>query len=344
MNFKGEFFDGRHSKGVPAVVTFEAHLPYFTVRTEEKVFQIERTDADILEPIGKKHGMLVFSQNQQIQIPDRQTHRDLKKMLGKHSFWSWVDNVENSWPLVLASIAVVVFFIIFLVRWGLPAAAHSVAHKIPEEMAESLGKRGLSQLEAQFFSESEIETAIQDSIREQFQSLLKSNRLNAYHYDLHFFNSEAMGANALALPSGDIVLLDGLLDIGLTHDEILAVLAHEIAHVEEKHGMQMLLRYAGISTLIAIGFGDINSSASLLVMIPKLLVEKGYSRAFESEADMKGAEYLIIAGYSPDLLASGLQKLGDHHGSADFMPTMISSHPDIEQRAEKIREIDLLQD
>ena len=336
MQFRSTWYDGKSSKGKPVVVSFEAHMPYFTVRSENGTIRIDRSEADILDPIGRKTGLLVFEKTQQIEIPDRQTYRMLKQMLGQNGFWSWVDNLENSWPLVVVSIGVVVFFVFGFIRWGLPAAAESIAQKIPQEVADTIGERGLVQLESQFFSETELDEDFQAEIRDKFFELVNGNDLDASKYTLHFYHSAQMGANAFALPSGDVVLLDGMIEIELTQDEILAVLAHEIAHVEKKHGLQMLLRYAGISTLVAVGFGDVNSSASLLVMIPKLLVEKGYSRTFETEADVVGAAYLTRVGRSPIALATGLEKLGAE-SSADFIPTMISSHPDIMERSEKIR-------
>ncbi len=338
MEFESQLFDGRSSKGIPVKVIFGSQLPYLTIRTSEKTFQVPVEQVEILEPIGKKTGILVFDRIQQIEIPDRNIHKLLKKAIPGGSIWSWVDDIENSWPLVLISIGIVVACVIGVVRWGLPAAADSIAHKIPQEVATSIGENGLKQLEKQFFTQSELEESMKQSIRLAFEDLVTSNHLNSTLYKLHFFDSEAMGANAFALPSGDIVLLDGLFDIEMTEQEILGVLAHEIAHVEKKHGLQMLLRYAGISTLIAVGFGDISSSASLLVVVPKLLVEKGYSRSFESEADLEGVKYLVQAGKSPSLLASGLKKLGEH-SSVDFVPTMISSHPDIQKRVDVILEL-----
>jgi hypothetical protein len=82
--------------------------------------------------------------------------------------------------------------------------------------------------------------------------------------------------NAAALPGGNIVIFDGLLKEADGAEELAGVLAHEIAHVEERHTTQMMIRHFGLSTLIA-GFGGTTGTSIETIM------SASYSRSSEEK-------------------------------------------------------------
>jgi predicted Zn-dependent protease len=331
MRFEAQFFDGETSASHPVVVTYTAPQSFLRVVSAQGIRQVDLKDVDLLEPIGSRTGTLMIHRTGQIAIPDRQMHRELRRLLGRNTLWGWADDIENSWPLLVAGLLVVVAAVIGTAIWGIPALARSLASKVPPSIEATIGKQGLKQMVALYLSDTQLDEAMRQQVQQDFELLLQGNTLEPSSYQLHFYASQTMGANAFALPGGHIVLLDGLLDIGLESDEVVAILAHELAHVELRHGMQMLLRYAGISALLAMAVGDAASAGSLIVVIPKLLLEKGYSRNFEREADTLAVALLHRAGLPPDALGGALTKLAAHVG-VDFLPTMISTHPDVSER------------
>lgn len=141
---------------------------------------------------------------------------------------------------------------------------------------------------------------------------------------------------ALSTPGGFIFVSHGLLERLPDEDTLAAVLAHEVAHVVEKHGVKALSQDNIRETVSAAGklvssmsCGEILTSATAVfggVVDDYLLtaLERGYGRDQEREADMKAIDILAISGYDPKALGEALQIL-DH--SADSDGGWMSSHP-----------------
>lgn len=122
---------------------------------------------------------------------------------------------------------------------------------------------------------------------------------------------ESEQINAMAAPGGIIFITTGLLDVLPNEEALAAVLAHEISHVVNRHGIESIA--AGKTAGTAIEGGAIVaaldcSGASQLITgafativgeVVDTLLEKGYSREQEFEADEEAAELLTRAGYNP---------------------------------------------
>ncbi|AYV54935.1 hypothetical protein EFP84_05015 [Leptospira kmetyi] len=105
--------------------------------------------------------------------------------------------------------------------------------------------------------------------------------------------------NAFALPGGRIYVFSGLIEESESPEEIAAILAHEISHVESRHGIRQMIRLLGISLVIklsiGIGFDDIGTLETITEIVNTLTVLR-YSREFEEEADEQAFEILKKSG------------------------------------------------
>lgn len=137
--------------------------------------------------------------------------------------------------------------------------------------------------------------------------------------------------NAFALPGGYFFVNKGLLLAADNEAELAGVMAHEIAHVAARHGVEnaskgTLLNYATIP-LIFLGGGigyAARSAASLLVPISFLK----FSRNAEFEADMLGAQYMWAAGYDPRALSDFFKKLdGKEKKKPGTLAQVFRTHP-----------------
>lgn len=108
--------------------------------------------------------------------------------------------------------------------------------------------------------------------------------------------------NAFALPGGYIVINRGLL-VGLSNEaEMAAVLAHETGHVTAKHSLAGYQRAMAANVLIAgvvLAAGG-RTGVQELSGITASLIENGFSRDQEREADWLGIDYMVQAGYNPE--------------------------------------------
>ena len=80
-----------------------------------------------------------------------------------------------------------------------------------------------------------------------------------------------MGANAVALPAGIIIMTDALVELSENDEELAAVLAHEIGHVRNRHALRALLQNSVVAGSIILVTGDASSAGSIAAGIPTLL-------------------------------------------------------------------------
>jgi predicted Zn-dependent protease len=154
--------------------------------------------------------------------------------------------------------------------------------------------------------------------------------------------------NAFALPGGPIFVNRGMLDAARSDGEVAGVIAHEIAHVVLRHGTVQATKgqkfqigaLAGqvIGSLIGGRTGSIVANGSQIGLGTYFLK---YSREYEREADLLGAQIMARAGYDPREMANMFQTIARRGGGGG--PEWLSDHPNPANRYEAInREAALL--
>lgn len=145
--------------------------------------------------------------------------------------------------------------------------------------------------------------------------------------------------NAFALPDNSIVITDDLIALAEHPDELTGVIAHEIAHIEHNHIMKNIIRSVGAGIFFDVVFGG--AGAGQMVAIASVnLASLRYSRDDETDADMRGLDYLDSAGIDAGALARFFDRLREEYEEAEGaarIPTMLSSHPATAERAAAAR-------
>lgn len=159
-------------------------------------------------------------------------------------------------------------------------------------------------------------------------------------YNLTVLNTPQL--NAFALPGGHIFITRGLQQfLGRDVQRIAAVLAHEIAHVELKHGMNSMLRQLGFTVLVEFALYYLELSPSQAVRAASLAlvnaVQSGYSREAELEADLLGQQYLVLAGFDPAGMITMLSNVLDLTDGEEQLD-LFSTHPPTTERMARLTE------
>jgi predicted Zn-dependent protease len=119
--------------------------------------------------------------------------------------------------------------------------------------------------------------------------------------------------NARVFPGGYVIVNTGVISMAGSEAELAAVLAHEIAHVNARHGQRQRRRRQLMELLVvsplAVGLGPLAMGASYGNALLAPLAEARFSRGFEREADALAARYLADAGYNPEGVARLLERL-----------------------------------
>jgi Zn-dependent protease with chaperone function len=152
---------------------------------------------------------------------------------------------------------------------------------------------------------------------------------------------DGLGANALALPGGTLVLTDGLVQAagvqGLPDDALVGVLAHEIGHVMHRHATRIVVEQGVLNIGLGVALGDVSMVLSTGASV---LTGLAYQRGHEAEADCFALRLMQRAGLPTapmaDLLA-GIDRPGGGD-RASGVAALLATHPDTLQRARRLRE------
>lgn len=163
----------------------------------------------------------------------------------------------------------------------------------------------------------------------------------------HFLIMDSSEINAFAAPGGFVLVSKGLIRCCKTEDALAAVLAHEIGHVQYQHGLQAIRkdRLTSAITVLAMESAKTLGGAELSELtqtfessvsdITSTLVNNGYSRGFERQADQAAVQILQRSGYNPYALIEMLLEMKKNlePGGLGFART----HPAPDSRIAEIR-------
>lgn len=158
-----------------------------------------------------------------------------------------------------------------------------------------------------------------------------------WQFEFHLLADEQT-VNAFALPGGQIFITAALYDKLTNENELAGVLAHEIGHVVARHGAQKVAKHKltqGLTSAAVVASGEY-SAGQMTQMVGKL-VNMRYGREDELESDALGVRFMIEAGYDPEALIAVMKILKAASGGGR-QPEFFSTHPNPENRIEKIRE------
>lgn len=251
-----------------------------------------------------------------------------------------VAGAERHWPWALAALAGAVLIVAAIYAYALPWIARQLAPTIPRAATQSISDAVLKGLDARLLVPSKTSPQRQQEIAARVAALAGPGQLPAHR--LLFRASPTLGANAFALPGGDVVVLDELLALARRDEEVVAVVAHELGHLRHHHGMRQLLQSAVVSFVVGVYLGDIST---VVAGLTTLLLESRYSREFELEADAYAGRLLLVTPASLDPLIDMLLRLDAAHaksraadrGGLFGVGDLLSSHPDTAGRVSALR-------
>ena len=152
---------------------------------------------------------------------------------------------------------------------------------------------------------------------------------------------DSADVNAFALPGGFLYVNSGAILAADGEAEIAGVMAHEIAHVAARHGVEQaskgtLLQYLSIPLIFVGGpLGTIVQNAAN-ILVPLTFLK--FSRGAEEEADRLGLQYLWASGYDPTSILSFFEKLKAKEKKAPgALAKVFSTHPATGDRIDKAR-------
>lgn len=158
-------------------------------------------------------------------------------------------------------------------------------------------------------------------------------RETPYEYDFHLLADDRT-INAFALPGGQCFITYALLNKLESEDQLAGVLGHEIGHVLGRHSAERIAESEYWQTVTTgasvVDFGGVAGSIGQTTLLSN-------GRDDELESDELGVKFMVDAGYNPEAMI-GVMKILKASAGPNRIPEFQSTHPDPENRIEKIKE------
>jgi hypothetical protein len=220
---------------------------------------------------------------------------------------------------------------------------HSNKYSVQDDV--QLGREAARQAESQFplLRDSQVQSYVEDVGRRLVTAIPSQFQHSEFQYYFKVVN--ARDINAFALPGGPMYVNRGMIEQARTEGEMAGVMAHEISHVALRHGTAQATKgqkyglLAGIAGIAGTIFGG--PGVGQLAQAPFAVYLLKFSREYETEADVLGAQILARAGYDPRELANMFRTLEQQGGGGGGF---LSDHPSPSDRYARInREAQMLQ-
>ena len=250
------------------------------------------------------------------QIKELRTHGDLKARL-KVTAWCVVG---------FATLAFVVTLMMGLM-------VRSLVARVPPKWEQDLGDAQMAQLKQEeiFISDAKLMGKLDRAVK----PLLAALPSGPVQYK--FYIMEEPLPNAFALPGGHVLVTSGLLADIDRPEQLAGAVAHEIAHVTQKHAFRQIISSYGPYLLFKLFMGRQSGLVGVLGGSSQMLVTKGFSQEYELEADAVGWQYMIAAHIDPRGMIEMLTRLkAEQDRMKGFEIRAFSSHPATEKRIQRL--------
>lgn len=328
--FEGKYFDGLSSAFLEVSVNFNDSM-------SKICFQTENGDLffwDISEIQFNKYSHLLEIRNKNnldaiLKIDNENFTRKFFQVMKKNKgldihtrlLNAGLSNISIIAICLIASFSLIYFFI-------LPPIAEKSASLLPESFDNYIG-----------------DLVMENIIDENKIDKEKTKNIQKFAKEIDLGNTKPLGftviksneVNAFALPNGQIIIYTAILDKMQNYDQLVALLGHEVSHINNRHSIKILCKNLAGYMMISLLFSDVNGIMSLLAENAQQLHSLSYSREFEEEADKHGLKILINNNTNPYGMIKLFEKLEEE--SEFYIPKIISTHPLTNNRKKDIQKL-----
>lgn len=289
-------------------------------------------------------GEPILGQSQEITFSDgsRFLPEDFKfRWPTKRKRLKVVEKLEQNLFSVLGAIVLSPILVYGILFKAVPEFAVQTYDLVPDSVVQTMGEQSMYAIEKAALEPTTLSVQEQQTVIQLWDDNLQKLSLPKDQFKLSFFQSDFFGANAFALPHGQIVVTDDLVKSMQDHPLALqAVLLHEIGHVEKQHSIRMAAQAAAGAIAFAMIFGDLEGFAEVLLGTGSTILQQRFSQDMEKEADEYALQHMKQHGIDPKEFAKALEIIVEQAGielendKEGAWSKYLSTHPSIKSRIE----------
>lgn len=336
---EGEYFEPTKSKGIRAFIKLD--------NGKADIFRGNNLIYKDIEISSVQDGRNVFLSNSSLFISDQEIKNEILKGVetSLQQKIKWLEVFTFKRALVFA---VILLSTLLTYRLIFNSVTNIAVTIFPETWERRIGQSTYEALTFTVLDPSELSQPKIDELTKQAQKFNKVVKLSPFP-EIIFHKSDFLGANALAFPGGPIVVTDELVALLGSDELILAVIAHELAHIIERHSLRQILDTVGVAALASVLFGADETILEEMTAVTINLWALKNSRAFEKEADIFAMEILPKAGFTKESFFQAIEKLTQSYCEASQSKELsdcleksssgwFSSHPSGTERLQYLEE------
>lgn len=334
MNFQGLYFDGNKSAAYPCHIRIKPgglSISYGDMEKGKTVFwedrYITRTD------ISQRKVQLQFGATFPFQTIE----------FDPYDFWTEACRINPSAPYLkspyhifqhagvkalLLGIVGIVGFALLMYFIVIPAGMELIADLIPRNTEVELGHS---------MARSILDYEKIDSSRTRFVNDFARQIDFKTTYPIHITVVHNSVQNAFALPGGEIVVYSAILDSMKNYEELVALLGHEVGHIEKRHTLKMLLKSLSNYIIISAILQDVSGIFAVLVDHAANVEKLSFNRKIEAESDQYGFEVMKTNRVNPQGMVDLFEQL-NREGNDNIVPAFLNTHPKLSDRIRKTKE------
>ncbi|GEP89162.1 Peptidase family M48 [Chitinophaga terrae (ex Kim and Jung 2007)] len=315
--YPGKYYNDQTSALTQVNITlFDTYLEFKPVENIKATRHSWNFDEIQFLEINKNFVKLIHSTDGGLEIRDPEFIQTFKKLYSHTrgtSIYSMVLRGGTKAAFLTAGIlfAILVICYFFVIPWG----AEKIAGQLPKSVDREVGQAARAALDET------IDTAGSKLLTE-FASGINWKSDDTLRFSV--VKSEVV--NAYALPGGYIVVYSELLKKIQTKEELAALLAHEVSHVNHRHSIRKLCKDLSTSILVNTILGNIGAVSASLYSNATTIYNLRYSREYEKEADIEGLE-LLRTNHIDQKGMLDLMKILSGIDKKIAVPTFLSTHP-----------------
>jgi Zn-dependent protease with chaperone function len=260
---------------------------------------------------------------------------ELTAFLKQHGQHDWMGKLEKNVTAILLSCIVILALTIGTFTHGIPWLTEKVVAYLPDSASKMVEDRVLVSLDEQLFEPSNLTLSQQTMIRQRFESHLVAIGIDEEVRLL--FRSSELGANAFALSHSTIIVLDDLVALTETEQQLDSILMHELGHIEQQHVMKAIVRSSLLSLSVAMLTGESSGVIDNLAGVGVFVANNGQSQQAEREADRFASDSMWQIHGTNQPMIEMFELLQESSENESEIPAWLSTHPELTERIDSLK-------